>query len=172
MIFNYTFLLLFISFLGCKKNDDGLPKATQTGANVIAAKIDGVIWKTKACFGCLGGGYGYDAVYVPSSKSIVLRGQMVDEPADINISMEIKVAGINGVGKYDLSDINNSLKRYARVQSGSLPEFYTYNPSTGSVTITKFSETEKIVSGTFEFNASNSASNKITVTNGVFDLTF
>lgn len=51
-------LALVISSLNmaCKKDKTNQP--TQTGANKMYAKVNGVPWQKKACWGCISGGGG------------------------------------------------------------------------------------------------------------------
>ena len=49
----FTALIILIA-LSCKKGDH-LPKPSQSGANMMAAKINGKIWQKKGCFSCIGG---------------------------------------------------------------------------------------------------------------------
>jgi hypothetical protein len=53
-------ILLFITLIGfgCKKADDGLPKASQSGEDIMAAKVDGSNWISHSCFSCIGAGGG------------------------------------------------------------------------------------------------------------------
>ncbi|MEJ6979771.1 DUF6252 family protein [Pedobacter sp. P351] len=155
-----------LNIQGCKKDD----KPSQIGADIMTAKIDGIEWKAQHCWSCVEGGKGLRTVYLPEEGKFNVLGQMVKN--DINITMTIDMSGVKDVGTYELG-ANTGSQNYAKVFNDKLDRlYYTTNPASGSVTITKLSISEKIISGTFELTASDLSSNGINVTHGVFDLKF
>ncbi len=65
-------ILTVLLFSQCKKNqaklDDGLPKATQIGANIFACKVNGENWISKKSSGRLGGGISNDTFFIYGSN--------------------------------------------------------------------------------------------------------
>ena len=68
---------------------------------------------------------------------------MVDEAKKVNISIRITLRGVNSTGEYDLmggqdngyADVHDQIKQTS---------FYTTNPSSGSISISKLSESERL----------------------------
>ncbi len=170
-----TVCLAGFLLVSCKKEVSELPPATQTGANTFGAKVNGVFWIPR--------GFGP----IPASDKLEVRvlggTDMYINAMDISSSpteteFEISVKGITGPGTYLLNTTvgyPSSASNYAYYVKRILTpkeEWMTTSIQTGSVTITKFDLTNKIVSGTFQFNMSDiyDASRTISVTDGRFDI--
>ena len=156
-------LLLTIS---CKKDD--LPKATQEGKNIMAAKVNGEIWKATACWSCLGAGSGLSASYEQSYLNV--SGQLKNEGSNFYIHFFFLAPS---VGQYSISgDIINN-----KIEAIDFLKDKTYYPSAafpGIIKITKLDRTRKIISGTFSFKAENKddPNDVVVVTDGRFDVTY
>jgi hypothetical protein len=163
----FVILSLFTSF-SCKKDD--LPKATQTGANIIAAKVNGEVWKQAACWSCIGGGTGLSVNY-DDRNFFGVSAQQKNE--NKNIVITLVVSNLKSTGTYTLSSKGKS-QGYLSSYANKTMNYATSDKNTGTVTITKLDLANKIVSGTFEFTAEdeNNAANTIRVTDGRFDVTF
>lgn len=158
----------------CKKEVEELPPATQTGANTFGAKVDGQFWIPQ--------GFG------PFPANDILEARMAG-PTDLMINarnfasspneteFEILVTGITGPGTYSLNNnvslpASSSYGYYVKRKMTPENEWLTSTTYTGSVTITRLDLAEKVVSGTFQFNAINSYNTPqpLSVTEGRFDL--
>ncbi|MFC5285338.1 DUF6252 family protein [Pedobacter alpinus] len=164
-----SIILLFT--ISCKKDD--LPKATQTGSNNIAAKINGKVWQRKGCFGCIGGGSGISINY-DDQTFFGISAQNRDLKYTVTLIIENLKSKTtctlgNGIG-------NNKATNYAKVSSDftNYINYYTTEGLIGKVTITKLDTTNKIVAGTFEFIAENEndPNDVITLTDGWFDVKY
>jgi len=164
----FLFVLSLLSILlaaSCKKDD--LPKATQTGANTMAAKVNGKVWQTKACTSCIGGGTALSINYDDRSF-FGISGQNRDQ----NIVITLVIKSLKSTGVYELTtQINNYVQFY---NSKGIIKYYTSNTNRGIVIITKLDLTNKIVSGTFDLTAEdeNNPGNTIKVTDGRFDVKY
>lgn len=158
-------VLVFLIFSSCKKDT----KLSQSGANIVEAKINGVAWKAQSCWGCVGGGTGLRTVYLPDFGRLNILAQMVK--GSTNTTIEIDLSQVAGMGKYDLKE-NGSSNNYAQVSDANCVVYYTTRPSSGSVTITNLDKDKKIISGSFEFSATSRESVTIGVTQGVFDVKY
>lgn len=160
----FVFLVLFSSF-NCKKDD--LPKPTQTGANIMAAKVNGKTWEKKACWSCTGGGDGLIVDYDDRAFFAV-----TGEDPDQGLIIALAITSLKSTGTYQLTSKNLNFARLFKSNEGKY--YFTSINNTGTVTITKLDLTKKIISGTFELTAEdeNNPANTIRVTGGRFDVTF
>ena len=159
----FAALIILIAF-SCKKGDL-LPKPTQTGANMMAAKVNGKVWQHRGCIGCMGLRVNYD--------DRILFGITGDNP-DQKIGITLIISSLKSIGTYDLK-LEGSNNNFGELYNSKENIIYlTSNSNTGKVTITKIDLTKKIISGTFEFTAEdeNNPSNTIRVTDGRFDVPF
>ena len=161
------FISLFLSILGCKKNDDGLPKETQSGQNVMAAKVDEEVWTNKSCF-CLGNG-------TPDLEAIFLNNYLSIKGVQKTgkyITIELVIYNPQSGSTYELSNgYGKPFLNFARLIDSS-STFYTSTTQTGKVTLTRFDSQAKIVSGKFEFIADNGSIRTVNVVSGRFDVKF
>ncbi len=164
-------ILLIIPFLSmllaasCKKDD--LPKATQSGANTMAAKVDGKVWQKKACTSCIGGGSALEINY-DDRNFFGVSGQNRDQ----NILVTFVITSLKSTRTYELTSQNLN---YAQIYSSNDHKtYYTSTSNTGQVNITKLDLENHIISGTFNFTAEdeNNPANTIKVTDGRFDVKF
>lgn len=162
IIFGVVMLLLTVS---CKKDD--LPKATQEGKNIMAAKVSGKVWKAAACWSCIGGG-GLSATYEQSY--INLAGEQKNDNSNIYILLYFEAPS---VGTYTIDGTYGSDNKFIRLFNGDR-KYETSQDNKGEVVVTKIDRVKKIVSGTFSFKAENkdNPNDIITVTDGRFDVTY
>ena len=143
--------------MACKKDKTNQP--TQTGANKMYAKVNGVPWQPKGCLACSSSfSIGYD-----DRITFGLGGKNVDQ----KISITIVLRNLTKTGIYELTstelnfgDLVNSSYRLT-----------TTKFKKGTITITKLDLANKIISGTFEFTAEDkdNPQNTVKVTDGWFD---
>ena len=151
--------------LSCKK--DGLPKATQSGENTMAAKVNGKPWQKKACVSCTGGGTGLKVTYEDRDFFAV-----TGEDHDSGSRIALAISSLKSVGTYSLNSNNVDYARLFKLDDGTY--YYTSLKNTGQVTITKLDIANQIISGTFDFTAEdvNNPANTIKVTDGRFDIKY
>ena len=151
----------------CNKEDDNpqnpidqLPLATQTGANTFGCLINGepfVVSNTS----------NQTAIYQGGVLQIGggIDNSIMDKRISINIS-----APINLNTPYDLTLFPNNLAIFVNNGEGC---YYDYDHTTsGTLTITKFDQTNFIISGTFNFSTQTNECENINITNGRFDLQY
>ena len=167
--------LLFV-FSSCSKEVDELPPATQTGANTFGAKVNGKNW-TPARFGIIPANNLLEA-FINSPESIIIYARNFSSSPTETV-MELQIGGLTGPGVYHLNKTISkpSADGYAYYVKRTITpegEWQTSTDYTGTVTITKFDRTERIISGTFEFRAGNlsNPSESITVSDGRFDVKY
>lgn len=175
-------LLLSLGLLllsaGCKKNRnknpvDELPPATQNGANTFGCLIDGKVFKPK---GNPFGGPVIKAQYqfVNGRQGFGISGSRSD-------GNESKVIGIIGdsirisVDSFEITNLDHGKFRggysYMNLTMASPVQYETNEINRGQLKITKFDTINQIVSGTFWFDAIDSATGKIVqIREGRFDL--
>lgn len=171
-------LFLCFCFAQCKKNKptktelEKLPPITQTGANTFGCLLNGVAYTPG------GGGIGwvlkvhYDPTFEKGVLDITTRRIF-----DNNKSIFISIGGdsINTIGIYPLRYPSNFKIFYSDNRSNC--EFTTIDPPpppfiSGSLSIAKFDNVNRIISGVFEFKVLPFACDTITATNGRFDVKY
>jgi len=169
--------LLLIS-AGCKKNRnknpvDELPPATQNGANTFGCLIDGKVFRPK--------GDPFAGPVIKAQYQFVNGRQGFGISARRSESEKSQVVGIGGdsvhiaVGIFDLGSVGperlTAGYTYRDLNSLSGIDYGTTEMHSGQLTITKFDTINQIVSGTFWFDAIDSATGKIVqIREGRFDL--
>lgn len=168
-----TFVLFHLS---CKKEVKDLPPATQHGANTFGLKLNGEMWVPKGFAG------------IPDSD--LLKARLLGNTVIINAQnfsgspteteFELHLVNVTGTGTFLLNTdftYPNALINYAyhvKRRLTPLDEWVTSAAQTGSVTLTRFDTTARIISGTFQFNAENdlNPAQTISVTEGRFDVRY
>ncbi|RRJ91604.1 hypothetical protein EG240_05235 [Paenimyroides tangerinum] len=174
------FLSLSLLFLviACNKDDDTnikpedivLPEATQTGAVMLACKVNGVPYICK----------GYNQVtsyyqWVDGGYGFIIRGL---KKTDFVWSISLGNRGNASMSKgtHPLNEVNPGYWGGGYIKGG--PDSYlkvslTNSTYIGEMTITKFDLANEIVSGTFWFDVQNPwTGEKIEVREGRFDTHF
>jgi hypothetical protein len=168
-------LAIVISVLAaCNKTVSELPPATQTGANTFGASVNGEFWVPRA-FGPITGADILEARFKSPTSLIIQARNYASSPTETEF--EIFIKDINGPGTYLLNTtvpyptFDASYGYFIKRKVTPLNEWITSSTYTGSVTITKLDLVNRIVSGTFEFNALNISNSPepLTVTSGRFD---
>lgn len=172
------FITLFsaVLFVSCKKDTAELPPATQTGANTFGLKLNGTVWVPKGFAG------------LPDNdllKARLLGNTLIINAQNFSSSpteteFEIHLVGVTGTGTFLLNNdvvYPNAFLNYVyyvKRKVTPLEEWITSATQTGSVTISRFDTAAHIVSGTFQFNAQNTANaaQTISVTEGRFDIKY
>ena len=171
---------LFVAVLfSCKKKVDELPEPTQIGANTFGARVDGNLWVPQG-FGIAPTAPILEASYAVQGGVVLINARNFgSSPTETEI--ELYLTNVTGAGTFQL---NQSTQKYPN-QTGNyayyierrfMPrnEWITTPQATGSVQITKFDTTAKIISGTFGFSAANTdgSSQRLNVTEGRFDIRY
>lgn len=160
-------LITTFTLCSCDKDNDKptnpvsqLPPATQTGENTFGCLINGepfVVSNTS----------NQTAIYQGGVLQIGggIDNSIMDKRISINIS-----APINLNTPYDLTLFPNNLAIFVNNGEGC---YYDYDHTTsGTLTITKFDQTNFIISGTFNFSTQTNECENINITNGRFDLQY
>jgi hypothetical protein len=167
-------LLLFVT-VSCKKQVDELPPATQTGANTFGARVDGKIW-TPADVAVVASAPILEARYYGDGIIINARNY-ASTPTESEF--EIYVKHLTGPGTYPLNvdtqiypSESGSYAYYVVRKFTPINEWITSTQYTGSVNITLNDTTNRIISGTFQFDAMNLSGTPqlLHVTDGRFDV--
>jgi hypothetical protein len=167
-------LAALVLFTACKKEVKELPQNTQTGANTFGAKINGQLWAPQG-FGPVPANNLLEARMIGNDLLIDARN-FASSPNETEFS--IRLVSVTDIGVYTLNSnathpsLVSSYCYYVKRNLTPQNEWITSTANTGSVTITKLDLTNKIVSGTFQFNALNiyNAPEPLAVTEGRFDI--
>jgi hypothetical protein len=159
----------------CKKTVENLPPATQTGAHTFGARVNGNMWVPQG-FGPFPANDILEAIFVDNGELTIRARNFSSSPTETEF--EIFVKGVTGPGVYQLNrnaaytSPAESYGYYVKRKLTPLNEWITGPSYTGTVTITRLDTVNRVVSGTFEFNAINlyNASEPLTVTDGRFDI--
>lgn len=165
-------LVVFCSFLllsaSCKKQSknpiDNLPPATQTGANTFGCLVNGEVWKPKGGLLDQVLDFTYDPDFREGSFGIIANRYL-----SINDKMELRIGGtgINKVGNYNLTALNNNVIYRDTKNSCQYIDNITLS---GTLSITRYDLQAKIISGTFNFKLEKIGCPTISATEGRFDL--
>lgn len=167
----FLLLLFFLANFSCKK--DGLTKETQKGANTFSCKIDSKIFRPCYQSPIIGG------VDIPAldggvnmidgrRRAVVYANNQCNNAGD---AILLEISNLTGEGEYSLADSDNQASYRDRYSYYYLSN-YTRK---GKIAITKDDETNKILSGTFEFSAEDSTTNPgkiVEITSGRFDISY
>lgn len=170
-----TAVLLISLFASCKKDVDELPPATQTGAHTFGAKVNGELWVPQG-FGPIPANDKLEAMIYPNGDLRIKAKNFASSPNETEF--EIFIAAVTATGTYSLNSnvtyptFSASYGYFVKRKFTPEDEWLTNSTTTGSVTITKLDLPNKIVSGTFQFNAASiyTPSNILSVTEGRFDI--
>ena len=173
----HLILLLFFSSLllnsKCKKeNEPQLPPETTIGAMTFGCKIDGKVFLPKD-----GGGFPGILIEYPFLGNGPGGGWFLNIAAR-DRSVSSSKPGVSITTDSLLLEEGNTYQ--LQKQKGSANGLYflgifTYKitpPDSGSLIITKHDKTQRILSGRFSFTASRSTGEKVTITEGRFDIRY
>ncbi len=152
-------LLSSLSLFGC--NSTTAPtNTTSVPDNSMSATIDGSYWQSTSIPLVTGGA---TAVRKLSLGTITIAGTKVNSTTD----QQVLTINLTHFGKgVDTLGISN--QGIYRTGSQSDQYWATAGFNAGVATVTTFDTVNKVISGTFYFNAVNTALNQKTITNGVF----
>jgi hypothetical protein len=176
----YTLLIIFsvLLFIGCKKEGPKLPPATQTGANTFGAVVNGNIWVPRGNgFSLMSDGnnividVGYSPTTTSETKLYFLVNDLQDQyGSGFNIYSS---AALQEGKSYPVQVIGSALSNSNIIHIDyhvKAEDYYPSAPLTGQFTVTKLDLVNKIFSGNFYFDAVNANGNKVSVTDGRFDV--
>lgn len=175
---------IVLTAASCKKtnNDDPLPPATQIGANTMGCYVNGKSWlpdtrdngsipRLKAI--SVSFWNTYDQLYFtfyrqrnPDNQAVRIYLSNFNSTGIYNMNMPSKILGVPGS--------SGTLNNYFNFSDDNSNQQYVTNKDyTGSVNVTHYDATNKIISGTFQFKAQNynGSTDSIIVTDGRFDCT-
>ncbi len=175
-----TFILLsiltIVSSNSCKKNKDPesqLPPATQEGRDTFGCLVDGNVFKPKGspfggpilscAYQFIDGGYYFQLAAKNSGD--IFRG----------VSIHTDSLQISEGNTYKLEDFykkGGASARYSVAENLDLIEYLTTTAVLGELKISKLDTINRIVSGTFWFDAVNSDSHVVKVRDGRFDVRY
>ena len=167
-------ILIFIAscLMGssCCKKDEPPPPPNNEPSNEMTAVIDGVPWE--ACKPSLIGNGTSSNVQAQNFVGNYLDVEgtnTCNNTSNYLFNVYFKLYSINGIGTYQIKGTDGSIGAIGNYSVYPNIFYYTDSIHNGTVTITKFDTSAKLISGTFEFHVYNIDSNKIvTVTNGQF----
>lgn len=165
--------LLTLLFASCKKTVDELPAATQTGANTFGAKVNGSLWVPQG-FGAFPANDILEARMSGHDITINARN-FSSSPNETEFQLTIYDVNVPGTYQFNtnVAHPNGAASYGYYVKRNFTPqnEWLTSSTYTGHVTITRIDDVNRIVSGTFEFNAGSIYNSEVlTVTEGRFDV--
>jgi hypothetical protein len=147
-------MLLFLVFtnFSCKKlkEEPTLPPATQTGENKMGCLIDGEVWEPHK----FPAGYPLSASYPfnETGQMKILGRNTKKAVGDILIRI-CKDSLLSGRSSFGFYDDSRECSAAVYIVDGSNNDYESIPGGAGEVIITRFDTIEKIVSGTFYFDA-------------------
>ncbi len=170
----YILLASFFLF-SCKKNVDGLPEATQKGANIFGCRIDGEIWVPQKN-PVFPGADILESRQMPNKDLYINARNFNSSPNESEFEIFIKELDEPGVYTFNttLTAPNPAASYFYYIKRNISPqnEWMTSASYTGTVNITTYDTVKRFVSGTFQLQAINlyNTPQPITVTEGRFDV--
>jgi len=166
-------LLPLMALISCNK-DSELPPATDTGNGTFGAKIDGTVWAPK--------GYGIfpanDILEARMSGNNLIINARNFASSPTETEFQLTIINVTGPGTYLLNtdtphptNWTSSYGFYVKRTMSPENEWITTPAYTGWVNISKLDLVNRIVAGTFEFDANGRITpGVIHVTEGRFDV--
>ena len=182
MKFRNLFILFFAPILlfglQCRKNkspEEQLPPETQSGAGTFGCLVNGNAFKPKGsplagpilscAYQFINGGYYFQLKSRQDNGPETLTIGLYTDSLEISTNQTIKLSQ-----KY-LSGKAYGLHGHYDVNLGGML-YYTDSMVSGELKIKYFDSINRVVSGTFWFDAFNSTNEKVEVRNGRFDMKF
>lgn len=161
-------ITLFLVFLSaCKKEVSELPVITQTGAQTFGAKVNGNFWVPKGA-GIIGKPM-LEAFYSINRSVIINARNFASSPKESEF--EIHLENVTKPGVYLLNDNTGNSIYYVERRLTPTGEWKTNNQYGGQVIVTLTDTVNRIISGTFEFEAGSLYNEApLKVTEGRFDV--
>ena len=169
-----TAVLCLFLFAACNKDVEELPPATQTGAHTFGAKVGSEFWIPQG-FGPFPAHDILEARFTGPTSIMINARNFSKSPRETEF--EIFLINVTGPGTYTMNtDVTRptvaaSYAYYVERKITPTGEWKTNAQHTGTVTITTDDRTNKILAGTFQFQAASLYSDApVTVTDGRFDV--
>ena len=163
-----AFAAVLLFFTSCKKNVSELPDAPGTGSETFGASVNGKLWVPQK-FGIMPSAQILEARYEPGNTVVINARNFASSATESEF--EIILKNITGPGVYQLSTETGSSGNYVERKITPTGEWKTNAQYTGKVTVTVDDRTNRILAGTFEFQAGSLYNDPpITVTDGRFDV--
>lgn len=170
-------LLTTFTLCCCNKDDnpfsssDQLPAETQTGANTVGCLVNGEVYLPSQsginspvnCFYQLDNGEFFFSLAFADDKN---HGPEVSVGTS-KINLQVGQTYILNKNPVDNGDYTGGGGAY---RLNSLNKYYTNTLKTGELKITRLDLSNSIISGTFWFNAVNSAGETVQIRSGRFDM--
>ena len=162
-------LLAVVLFLSsCKKDISALPDAPGTGSEKFGAAINGKLWVPQK-FGIMPSAQILEARYEPDNSFVINARNFASSPKESEFEFRLK--NITAPGVYVLGGDSENSAYYVERTITPTGEWKTNTQHTGTITITVNDKTNKILAGSFQFQAASLYGKEpITVTDGRFDV--
>ncbi|MEP6583302.1 MAG: DUF6252 family protein [Ginsengibacter sp.] len=175
LVICFSFIIVIAS--RCKKDKgaiEQLPPETQTGAGTFGCLIDGIVFKPK------GDPFGGPILscayqYINGGYYFQLKASDKSSPTIFSIGIFTDSLKIEEGLMYSLQNKNMTGEAYGTYLISEIQGLNAYLTSTinaGEFKVKKLDETNRIISGTFWFNAFNSSGEKVQVSEGRFDMKY
>lgn len=163
-----AFLALVFFLTSCKKNISELPEAPGTGSETFGAAVNGKLWIPQK-FGIMPSAQILEARYEPGNSVVINARNFASSPNESEF--EFRVNNITSPGVYPLNAESGNSAYYVERKITPTGEWKTNAQYTGQVTITVDDRTNRILAGTFAFQAGSLYNDApISVTDGRFDV--
>jgi len=179
IIYLLAIITMVNSCSSCKKDtldSNGLPAATQTGANTFGFLLNGQPWTPQGNNGTanlsIDVDFGFNnGIFTISSYKIVNNNSNSKQTFGVGIS-----DSLNFITSYPktFTITKNGVLGFSFLQRNgcSFDYFDTTITRTGSLTITKLDKTNRIIAGTFNAILSQQNCDTVKITEGRFDMKF
>ena len=159
--------IISMGTLRCKKDnkiEEEFPPATSIGAEKLVCRVNGVVWKSSPSINLVHPSMDND--YISKSKILSVKGNRY--PLSGNESVIVELNKCDHIGNYPI----NGKDGFGGYWKDS--EIYSADSlNIGSVNITRFDTINKIISGTFAFNAKlRNGTEVVKITEGWFDIKY
>ena len=159
----------------CQKQISSLPETTQTGANTFGTKVNGDLWGPMG-FGIVPTAPILEARFSDENSIFINARNFGSEPNETE--MEIYLKNVQKAGMiylnqntYEYPNQSASYAYYVKRKVNPVDIWLTNSQVGGWVNISKIDRENKIISGTFEFQApSQFGTANLVVTEGRFDV--
>ena len=152
----------------CKKKISELPEAPGTGSEKFGAKVNGKLWVPQK-FGIMPSAQILQARYEPDNSFVINARNFASSPKESEF--EFRLRNITVPGVYTLGGDSGNSAYYVERKITPTDEWKTNAQHTGTITITVNDKTNRILAGTFQFQAASLYGREpITVTDGRFDV--
>ena len=161
------FVVVFL-IASCKKKISELPEAPGTGSEKFGAAVNGKLWVPQK-FGIMPSAQILEARYEPDNSFVINARNFASSPKESEF--EFRLRNITVAGVYTLGGDSGNSAYYVERKITPTDEWKTNAQHTGTITITVNDKTNRILAGTFQFQAASLYGREpITVTDGRFDV--